>query len=83
MVIAPLPASAQFLNVIESVFSGKARAIIHNSNYSSIDEAKTAMNGYFKDRNQHFQHYPKAAGKRFGAASWYVVDLMRGRIVKM
>ena len=29
--IAPLPAGAQFLNVIESVFSGLARAIIHNS----------------------------------------------------
>jgi hypothetical protein len=28
--LAPLPSSAQFLNVIESVFSGRARAIIHN-----------------------------------------------------
>src|SRR4051812_43485686 len=27
---APLPACAQFLNVIDSVFSGMARAIIHN-----------------------------------------------------
>jgi hypothetical protein len=33
-------AGAQFLNVIESVFSGMARAIIHNSNYGSIDAAK-------------------------------------------
>jgi hypothetical protein len=32
VVLVPLPASAQFLNVIESVFSGMARAIIHNSN---------------------------------------------------
>jgi hypothetical protein len=30
---APLPAGAQFLNVIESVFSGMSRAIIHSSNY--------------------------------------------------
>jgi hypothetical protein len=29
--LAPLPTRAQFLNVIESVFSGMARAIIHNS----------------------------------------------------
>jgi len=29
--LAPLPTSAQFLNVIESVFSGMARAIIHNT----------------------------------------------------
>jgi len=32
--LAPLPTSAQFLNVIESVFSGMARAIIHNSDYN-------------------------------------------------
>jgi transposase len=32
---SPLPAGAQFLNVIESVFSGMSRAIIHNSNYAS------------------------------------------------
>jgi transposase len=36
---APLPARAQFLNVIESIFSGMARAIIHNSNYRSVEEA--------------------------------------------
>jgi len=28
---APVPAGAQFLNVIESVFSGMARAIIHKT----------------------------------------------------
>ena len=39
---APLPAGAQFLNVIESVFSGMARAIIHNSNYASSEAAKEA-----------------------------------------
>ena len=32
---APLPAGAQFLNVIESVFSGMAKGIIHNSDYPS------------------------------------------------
>src|SRR5262249_37269008 len=29
--LAPLPSGAQFLNVIESVFSGMARAVIHNA----------------------------------------------------
>src|ERR1019366_2717712 len=29
--LAPLPSRAQFLNVIDSVFSGMSRAIIHNS----------------------------------------------------
>ena len=61
---APLPASAQFLNVIESVFSGMARAIIHNSNYKSIDEAKAAIDRYFDDRNCQFQRNPKKAGKK-------------------
>src|ERR1019366_8887385 len=48
---APLPAGAQFLNVIESVFSGMARAIIHGSDYKSVDEAKTAIDRYFAERN--------------------------------
>jgi hypothetical protein len=38
---APLPAGAQFLNVIESVFSGMARAIIHNSDYKSAGKRKS------------------------------------------
>jgi hypothetical protein len=61
---APLPAGAQFLNVIESVFSGMARAIIHNSNYPSIDGAKVAIDRYFADRNRQFQRYPKRAGNK-------------------
>jgi transposase len=46
---APLPAGAQFLNVIESVFSGMARAIIHNSDYHSLDAAKAAIDKHFGD----------------------------------
>ena len=41
--ILPLPSGAQFLNVIESVFSGMARAIIHNSDYPSVERAKAAI----------------------------------------
>jgi hypothetical protein len=40
---APLPAGAQFLNVIESVFSGMAKGIIHNSDYPSAEAAKDAI----------------------------------------
>jgi hypothetical protein len=61
---APLPAGAHFLNVIESVFSGMARAIIHNSDYRSMDIAKAAIDRYFEDRNAHFQKHPKRAGKK-------------------
>src|SRR5437899_5581008 len=61
---APLPAGSQFLNVIESVFSGMARAIIHNSDYPSLDVAKAAIDRYFGDRNANFQQHPKRAGKK-------------------
>ncbi len=60
--LAPLPASAQFLNVIESVFSGLAKSIIHNSDYSSLDECKSAISLYFETRNKHFLANPKKAG---------------------
>jgi len=61
---APLPAGAQFLNVVESVFSGMARAIIHNSDYKSMDAAKAAIDRYFEDRNDNFQQHPRRAGKK-------------------
>ena len=61
---APLPSGAQFLNVIESIFSGMARAIIHNSDYKTMDEAKAAINRYFKERNSHFKQYPQRAGNK-------------------
>ncbi len=62
--LAPLPTCAQFLNVIESVFSGMARAIIHNSDYQSVDECKLAINRYYLERNEYFRKYPKRAGKK-------------------
>lgn len=61
---APLPAGAQFLNVIESVFSGLAKAIIHNSDYPSAAAAKAAIDRYFHERNQFFLHHPKRAGRK-------------------
>ncbi len=62
--LAPLPSSAQFLNVIESVFSGLAKAIIHNSDYNSADECKFSINLYFEDRNNHFKMNPQRAGNK-------------------
>jgi transposase/transposase-like protein len=61
---APLPARAQFLNVIESVFSGMARAVIQNSNYASVEEAKAAIDRYFEDRNTYFKQHPRKAGNK-------------------
>jgi transposase len=61
---APLPTGAQFLNVIESVFSGMARAIVHNSDYQTLDEAKAAFDRYFEERNAHFRQHPQRAGNK-------------------
>ncbi len=68
--LAPLPVSAQFLNIIESVFSGMARAVIHNSDYQSVDECKEAIDLYFEERNMAFIENPSAQEKRFGEKRW-------------
>ena len=61
---APLPSGAQFLNVIESVFSGMARAVIHNSDYRTVEDAKTAIDRHFEGRNAHFTRHPRRAGRK-------------------
>jgi hypothetical protein len=61
--LAPLPSCAQFLNVIESVFSGMSRAIIHNSDYESLAACKEAIDRYFAERNVFFRANPKKAGR--------------------
>jgi transposase len=62
--LAPLPTSAQFLNVIESVFSGMARAVLHNSDYESVDACMAAIDAYFEERNFRFRKNPRRAGKK-------------------
>jgi hypothetical protein len=62
--LAPLPSSAQFLNVIESVFSGMSRAIIHSSDYQSAEECMLAIDRYFDERNENFRARPKRAGNK-------------------
>jgi hypothetical protein len=62
--LAPLPAKAQFLNVIESVFSGMSRAVIHNSNFDGVSEAKKMIDEYFSNRNEFYRSHPKRAGRK-------------------
>jgi hypothetical protein len=62
--LAPLPAGAQFLNIIESIFSGMAKAVLHNSDYQSVSECKKAIDLYFSERNRNFINNPKRAGKK-------------------
>jgi hypothetical protein len=56
-------AGAQLLNVIESVLSGMARAIIHNSDYGSVGDAQAAMTRYFEERNAAFLAAPRREGR--------------------
>jgi transposase len=62
--LRPLPARAQFLNVIESVFSGLSQSVIHNSNYQSVEEMKIAIDRYIAERNEHFRLNPRKAGNK-------------------
>jgi hypothetical protein len=61
--ILALPSGAQFLNVIESVFSGMARAIIHASDYPSVELAKAAIDRHIAERNRHFRNRKQRAGR--------------------
>jgi len=56
-------------NLKPSLLLGKARAIIHNRDYASVDECITAIDRYFHDRNKHFKENPKKLGKEFGEKS--------------
>ena len=62
--LAPLPTSSQFLDVIEAIFSGMKRAVIHHSNYRSEEEMKAAISRHFVERNEYFLANPKRAGKK-------------------
>lgn len=62
--LVPLPTSSQFLDVIEAIFSGMKKAVIHHSNYRSEEEMKAAISRHFVERNEYFQSNPKRAGKK-------------------
>ena len=61
--LVPLPSHAPYLNLIESIFSGMARAVIHNSDYGSVEECQAALDLYFAERNEYFRLNPRKAGK--------------------
>lgn len=69
--LVPLPSQSQFLDVIESVFSGMKRAVIHHSNYSSEREMKTAISAHFVDRNEYFKRDPRRAGRKIWEADFF------------
>ena len=85
--LAPLPARAQFFNVIESIFSGLSEAIVKNSDYSSTDEAISAIDSYFDERNEFFQRNPGKAGNKIWGeeivkSSFKLVSCLRNTLTK-
>jgi transposase len=62
--LIPLPSSAQFLDVIEAVFSAMKRAVIHHSDYASEENMKIAISRHFAERNEYFRDNPKRVGKK-------------------
>jgi hypothetical protein len=45
------------------VFSGMARAVIHNSDYATMTDAQAAITQYLEDRNRSFALEPRRAGR--------------------
>jgi transposase len=62
--LVPLPTSSQFLDVIEAVFGGMKKAVIHHSNYDSETDMKKAISRHFLERNAYFLDNPKRAGQK-------------------
>jgi len=67
----PLPSSAQFLNVIEAVFSGMKRAVIHFSDYQTPKEMKEAISRHFRERNEFFRDNPKRVGNKIWEVDFF------------
>ena len=81
--LVPPPAGAQFLNVIESVFSGMARAIIRNSDYESVEQTRAAVDQYIGDRNEHFRQHPKRARLKIWGEQRVVTRSRTAKTVKI
>ena len=69
--LVPLPTSSQFLDVIEAVFSGMKRAVIHHSDYRSEEEMKSAISRHFEERNAFFVANPKRAGNKIWEVDFF------------
>lgn len=69
--LVPLPTSSQFLDVIEAVFSGMKRAVVHHSDYTNVPEMKKAISLHFNERNEHFQGNPRRAGKKIWELNFF------------
>jgi hypothetical protein len=61
----------QFLNGIESAFGVMKKAVIHHSDYQSVDEMKSAISQHFRERNEFFKDNPRRAGKKLWETDFF------------
>ncbi len=80
--VYPLPSNAQFLNVIEAVFGGCRKAVIHNSDYQSKEEMEAAISRHFEERNAFFQANPKRAGNKIWDKEIFNVEELPGGLFR-
>jgi len=80
--VVPLPVSAQFLNVIEAVFSGMKRAVICNSDYASVNEMQQAIALHFEERNAFYRANPKRAGNKIWDKQAFDLDKLAGGLFR-
>ncbi|MEN6439988.1 MAG: IS630 family transposase [Syntrophobacter sp.] len=80
--IVPLPNNSQFLNVIESVFSGMKKAVVHNSDYQLAEEMRVAIAKHFESRNAFFKENPKRAGNKIWDKQFFDLDRIKGGVFK-
>jgi hypothetical protein len=59
-----------------------AKAIIHNSDYASVDVAKSAVDRYFAERNEHFFLHPKRAGNKIWGRERVPCEFQEGQNCK-
>lgn len=66
--LVPLPTSSQFLDVLEAVFSGMKRAVVHHSDYQSVIELKMAVSSHFVERNAFLRRTQNALQRKSGTS---------------
>ena len=70
------------MNVIESVFGGMKRAVIHNSDYPSKEAMIAGVDQHFVDRNAYFEKNPKRIGKKIWDREAVDVYRLQGGLFK-
>jgi hypothetical protein len=80
--LVPLPSCAQFLNVIESVFSGMAKAVIHNSDFLPRKRHRMLSTSTSLKETKSFPRIRKGQARKSGETSAYLASFQSATIAK-